>query len=115
MKTTKEIITIIKKVKEKVREANKDRYPEQQRINPYQTIMLLEKELFGEKQKNKEYTTANKYHTIKCSECDKKLGIIIYTRWIDYEDIMCFGCSKKFTLGNRHNRENKLVKLKNDI
>jgi hypothetical protein len=45
MKTTKEIITIIKKVKEKVREVNKDRYPEEQRINPFQTIMLLEKEL----------------------------------------------------------------------
>ena len=33
----------------KERKANNDRYPEQQRMNPYQTIILLEKELFGDK------------------------------------------------------------------
>jgi len=40
----------ITNLKEKVRESNKDRYPEQQRINPYQTIMLLEKALLGVKE-----------------------------------------------------------------
>ena len=45
----KEIRLAINKVKEKERELNGGRYPEQQRMNPYQAIMLLEKRFLGGK------------------------------------------------------------------
>lgn len=33
------------------------------------------------------------YHTLICEKCNKVIGKIFYTRWVDYDGILCNDCN----------------------